>query len=85
MQTKPVDIGGKDVYFPAHRPHGRKFLPYAQVAELVDALASGASGRKVVEVRVFSWAPTPVAAIPPFVSRKVRPLRPSNTERWHTP
>ena len=29
----------------------------AQVAELVDALASGASGRKVVEVRVFSWAP----------------------------
>ena len=33
--------------------------PYAQVAELVDALASGASGRKVVEVRVFSWAPYP--------------------------
>ena len=32
-------------------------LAYAQVAELVDALASGASGRKVVEVRVFSWAP----------------------------
>ena len=32
-------------------------LPLAQVAELVDALASGASGRKVVEVRVFSWAP----------------------------
>ena len=29
----------------------------AQVAELVDALASGASNRKVVEVRVFSWAP----------------------------
>jgi hypothetical protein len=27
------------------------------VAELVDALASGASGRKVVEVQVFSWAP----------------------------
>jgi hypothetical protein len=31
--------------------------PLAQVAELVDALASGASGCKVVEVRVFSWAP----------------------------
>ncbi|CAM9526430.1 unnamed protein product, partial [Phaeothamnion confervicola] len=32
--------------------------PYnAQVAELVDALASGASARKGVEVRVFSWAP----------------------------
>ena len=29
----------------------------AQVAELVDALASGASGLMVVEVRVFSWAP----------------------------
>ena len=29
----------------------------AQVAELVDALASGASGRKAVEVRVFSWVP----------------------------
>ncbi len=33
------------------------YKPLAQVAELVDALASGASGRKVVEVRVFSWAP----------------------------
>ena len=31
--------------------------PVAQVAELVDALASGASDRMVVEVRVFSWAP----------------------------
>ena len=30
----------------------------AQVAELVDALASGASGLKAVEVRVFSWAPS---------------------------
>ena len=29
----------------------------AQVAELVDALASGASVRKGVEVRVFFWAP----------------------------
>jgi hypothetical protein len=26
------------------------------VAELVDALVSGTSGRKVVEVRVLSWA-----------------------------
>ena len=31
----------------------------AQVAELVDALASGASGRKIVKVRVLSWAPSP--------------------------
>src|SRR5580658_8141482 len=30
----------------------------AQVAELADALASGASSRKGVEVRVLSWAPT---------------------------
>jgi hypothetical protein len=33
-------------------------LEYAQVAELVDALGSGPSGRKVVKVRVFSWALT---------------------------
>jgi hypothetical protein len=32
-------------------------LPDAQVAELVDAQVSGTCGRKVVEVRVFSWAP----------------------------
>ncbi len=32
----------------------------AQVAELVDALASGASVRKGVEVRVFSWAPNQI-------------------------
>ena len=29
----------------------------ARVAELVDALASGASGGNSVEVRVLSWAP----------------------------
>ena len=34
-----------------------KDLRRAQVVELVDALASGASGRKAVEVRVLSWAP----------------------------
>jgi hypothetical protein len=27
------------------------------VAELVDAQVSGTCGRKLVEVRVFSWAP----------------------------
>ena len=32
-------------------------LPRAQVVELVDALASGASVRKDVKVRVLSWAP----------------------------
>ena len=30
---------------------------YAQVVELVDTLASGASDRKVVEVQVLFWAP----------------------------
>ena len=34
-----------------------KSFHHAEVAELADALASGASGRKVVEVRVLSSAP----------------------------
>ena len=33
----------------------------AQVAKLVDALASGASDRKVMGVRVSSWAPSAFA------------------------
>ena len=37
---------------------GRTLFPGAQVAELVDAQVSGTCGRKVVEVRVFSWAPS---------------------------
>jgi hypothetical protein len=35
----------------------KRIVSKAQVAELVDALASGASVRMDVEVRVFSWAP----------------------------
>src|SRR5206468_781093 len=35
--------------------------PHAQVAELVDALASGASGLTAVKVRVLSWAPSALA------------------------
>jgi hypothetical protein len=46
-----VDSGGYRAYL---RVSGE-----AQVAELVDALDSGSSGRKLVEVRVFSWAPPP--------------------------
>src|ERR1700758_254434 len=47
-------------------PHGahltsarpiRSKRAHAQVAELVDALASGASGLTAVKVRVLSWAP----------------------------
>ncbi len=55
-----VDKGqGKAICLAAPRPcHCRKMACRAQVAELVDALASGVSGRKAVEVRVFSWAPS---------------------------
>lgn len=42
--------------------------PDAQVVELVDALASGASGRKAVEVRVLSWAPL-IPEIPETIAR----------------
>jgi len=35
----------------------------AQVVELVDTLASGASARKGVEVQVLSWAPTPTTSL----------------------
>src|SRR5204863_5360207 len=34
-----------------------RLRPDAQVAELVDALVSGASGSDTVEVQVLSWAP----------------------------
>jgi hypothetical protein len=44
-----VDSGGYRAYL--------RMSAEAQVAELVDALDSGSSGRKLVEVRVFSWAP----------------------------
>jgi hypothetical protein len=38
----------------------------AQVAELADALASGASSRKGVEVRVLSWAPVQIKRVTPW-------------------
>ena len=46
------------------------------MAELVDALASGASSRKGVEVRVFFWAPILFSALPNFpqISGFDRPL-----------
>src|SRR5438045_6141969 len=37
----------------------------ARVAELADALDSGSSGRKAVEVRVLSRAPIPFTGLPP--------------------
>jgi hypothetical protein len=42
----------------------------AQVAELVDALASGASGCKVVKVRVLSWAPLALQWLKCLVSQR---------------
>src|ERR1043166_940082 len=47
---------GRDLTSP--RPI-RSNRPRAQVVELVDALASGASGLTAVKVRVLSWAPSP--------------------------
>lgn len=46
----PVDTPAPPAYTARH-------LKRAQMAELVDALVSGTSGRKVVEVRVLFWAP----------------------------
>lgn len=47
-------------------------LFYARVAELVDALASGASESNLMEVQVFSCAPTKVFTNElPFCCRKI--------------
>ena len=47
----------------------------AQVAELVDALASGASARKGVKVRVFFWAPIIATYKHMYVASKTRSKR----------
>ena len=52
-RRQPVDIS---VVAPKKGPC-RFFSFYADVAELADALGSGPSGRKVVEVQVLSSAP----------------------------
>ena len=44
------------------------FQLVAQVAELVDAQVSGTCDCKVVEVRVFSWAPDMIPS--DFINRK---------------
>src|SRR5215469_261536 len=54
----------------------RSAFHFAQVAELADALDSGSSGRKVVEVRVLSWAPNSLSSRPKLKPQRV-PLRPS--------
>src|SRR5215475_3707464 len=55
-------FAARRAYLTSARPI-RSNRPHAQVAELVDALASGASGLTAVKVRVLSWAPrlVPVA------------------------
>src|SRR5664279_1425286 len=50
-------------------------LAIAQVAELVDALASGASGLTAVKVRVLSWAP--VAPTPAINFTQIAPPAPA--------
>ena len=56
LQAQPPHPGGVELTSQTPRPKSRACLP-AQVAELVDALRSGRSGRKAVEVQVLSWAP----------------------------
>ena len=48
---------GLDARLTFSEPPPKRDFSKAQVAELVDALASGASVLMDVEVRVFSWAP----------------------------
>jgi hypothetical protein len=61
--AKPLSTGlRKQIHFAATGPltgrlGPRKRTAVAQVAELVDAPASGAGACKGVEVRVLSWAP----------------------------
>ncbi len=63
----------------------RKRTPVAQVAELVDAPASGAGACKGVEVRVLSWAPKILRGYQPQglrPSQSVALVRPCNNGVW---
>ena len=60
IATSPIGMPNKSanpVDDPTIHPYYPAFLPRAQMAELVDALRSGRSSRKGVEVRVLFWAP----------------------------
>lgn len=61
----------------------RKRTAVAQVAELVDAPASGAGARKGVEVRVLSWAPLFLASASKSGAVTRVWLTPVFTERFH--
>jgi hypothetical protein len=58
-RSKPGRAQGAGALTRGMPPPNSPVLPRAQVAELVDAPASGAGARKGVEVRVLSWAPLP--------------------------
>ena len=49
----------------------RALNTYAQVVKLVDTPASGAGGRKAVEVQVLSWAPVLIPLLPPYEAPKI--------------
>lgn len=57
----PVVVGSSPISHPI-----LQLVRYAKVAELVDALASGASVLTGVEVRVFSWAPNQLSGLSGF-------------------
>ena len=59
-RSRLVDLSGRVFCHPdnmSYFPGEQVFDHYnAQMAELVDALVSGTSGRKVVQVRLLFWA-----------------------------
>src|SRR4029078_13402045 len=57
----------------------------AQVAELVDAPASGAGARKGVEARVLSWAPFISQSSTQDIYRCSEPIHPSKFAAVHSP
>ena len=87
MDEKEFAVAGKSVLSAnfvgigasGYRPAVNLSLPFAQVAELADALDSGSSVRKDVEVRILSWAPlfqAPAARIQRrFPSRSAQDMR----------
>ena len=55
----------------AAQPAKDALLPRAQMAELVDAPASGAGARKGVEVRVLFWAPSLLKLLKSLINRRL--------------
>ncbi len=55
--TQTIECGQLTGGLRGDKVRASKYPPLAQVVELVDTLASGASARKGVEVQVLFWAP----------------------------